>query len=166
MRKAKIREAGIPGKGEIVLYRTPDGQTALDVRLEEETIWLSQAQMVELFEKDKRTISEHIRNVCELEGSSVVRKFRTTASDGKHYSVNYYNLDVIISIGYRVKSQRGTQFRIWATSVLRDHILKGYSANKRIAAALFFWFMEKRRHSIAGIHPSELQTTPLWPLLS
>ena len=125
------------GLGEIILYQDSDGSTALDVRLQDETVWLSQAQMAELFERNKRTISEHIRNVFkegELEEAAVVRKFRTAAADGKMYQTNFYNLDVIISVGYRVKSRRGTRFRIWATSVLKDHLVKGYSLNqKRLA---------------------------------
>ena len=110
-------------KSEFLLYQTEDGRTRIDVRLEDETVWLSQSQMCELFDKDKRTISEHIRNIFkegELREESVVRKFRTTAADGKNYNVLYYNLDVIISVGYRVKSHRGTQFRIWATQRLRE----------------------------------------------
>ncbi len=118
----------------IVIYKTPKGKEALDVKLEKETVWLSQKQMSLLFKKNKKTISEHIRNVFkegELKENSVVRKFQITASDGKKYSVNHYNLDVIISVGYRVKSQRGVDFRIWATSVLRDHIVKGYTINQK-----------------------------------
>jgi prophage maintenance system killer protein len=121
-------------RGEIVIYRTKDGKAALEVKLQEETVWLSQAQVGQLFDKNKRTISEHISNLFkegELIENAVVRKFRTTATDGKSYQVEYYNLDVIISVGYRVKSQRGTQFRIWATQVLKDHILKGYSINEK-----------------------------------
>ena len=115
---------------EIVLYNDPDGMPLLDVRLDEETVWLSQAQMVTLFEKDLRTISEHVRNIFkegELDEPAVIRKFRITAADGKSYSVNHYNLDVVISVGYRVKSRRGTQFRIWATRVLKEHLLSGYT---------------------------------------
>ncbi|MDO8721726.1 MAG: virulence protein RhuM/Fic/DOC family protein [Syntrophales bacterium] len=121
-------------RGEIVIYRTKDGRAALEVKLQEETVWLSQAQVGQLFDKNKRTISEHISNLFkegELIEKAVVRKIRTTAADGKSYQVEYYNLDVIISVGYRVKSQRGTQFRIWATQVLKDHILKGYSINEK-----------------------------------
>jgi hypothetical protein len=120
--------------GEIVLYQSEDGQAAMDVHLKDETVWLSQAQMVELFERDKRTVSEHIRNVFkegELQEQAVVRKFRTTAADGKSYKVSFYNLDVIISVGYRIKSKRGTQFRIWATTILKDHLVRGYSLNQR-----------------------------------
>lgn len=121
-------------KGEIVIYRTEDGKTALDVTLEEETVWLTQGQMAKLFGKGRTTVTEHIRNVFkekELEKKSVCRNFRHTAQDGKTYTVQYYNLNVIISVGYRVKSKRGTQFRIWATNVLRDHLLKGYTVDKK-----------------------------------
>ena len=121
-------------RGEIVLYRTEDGQAKLDVRLEQESIWLSLAQMVTLFERDKSVISRHLRNIFkshELERNSVVAKNATTAPDGKTYMVDYYNLDAIISVGYRVNSKRGTEFRIWATQVLKDHILKGYSINEK-----------------------------------
>jgi hypothetical protein len=124
-------------QGGVIIYRSNDGQPQLDVHLTEDTVWLTQAQMTALFVRDKRTISEHIRNVFkegELVENAVVRKSRTTAGDGKAYETNSYNLDVIISVGYRVKSQRGTRFRIWATSVLKDHLLNDYSLNqKRLA---------------------------------
>ncbi|MCK9206991.1 MAG: virulence RhuM family protein [Salinivirgaceae bacterium] len=118
--------------GEILIYQNSEGSIKLDVRLEEETVWLTQAQLCDLFQKSKATISEHIKNVFEegeLNENSVVRKFRTTASDGKSYDVNYYNLDVIISVGYRVKSQQGTLFRIWATQRLKEYIVKGFALN-------------------------------------
>lgn len=105
-------------KGEIIIYQTEDGLSKIDVKIENETVWLSLDQMADLFQRDKSTISRHIRNVFsdgELSKDSVVANFTTTASDGKTYQVDYYNLDVIISVGYRVKSLRGTQFRIWAT---------------------------------------------------
>jgi len=120
--------------GEIVIYQTKEGQASLKVSLVEETVWLNQAQMCQLFEKNKRTISEHVRNIFkeeELLESSVVRKFRTTARDGKDYNINYYNLDAIISVGYRVKSQRGTQFRIWANKILKDYLVTGYALNEK-----------------------------------
>ena len=122
------------GMGEIIMYQ-PDSSIRLEVRVEDETVWLTQAQMVYLFDKDKRTISEHIGNVFkkgELDKISVVRKFRTTAPDGKSYDTNFYNLDVIISVGYRVKSIRGTAFRRWATKTLKQFILKGYVIDQRI----------------------------------
>jgi hypothetical protein len=115
---------------EIILYQTEDRQTQIDVRLEGETVWLNQRQMAELFGKDVRTINEHIRNVFEekeLDEESVIRKFRITASDRKTYEVLHYSLDVIISVGYRVKSHRGTQFRIWATGRLREFLVKGFT---------------------------------------
>jgi hypothetical protein len=117
---------------DILIYQNQDGNIKIDVRLEEETVWLTQAQMGQLFGKDKRTISEHLGNVFregELEENSVVRKFRTTAADGKNYDTNHYNLDVIISVGYRVKSPQGTQFRIWATQRLKEYIIKGFALN-------------------------------------
>lgn len=117
---------------EILIYQTEDGQTKIDVRMENDTVWLSLNQMVELFNSSKSNISEHIKHIFEegeLEENSVVRKFRTTASDGKTYNITYYNLDVIISVGYRVKSHRGTQFRIWATQRLREYIIKGFTMN-------------------------------------
>ncbi|MFM2392832.1 MAG: hypothetical protein RLZZ546_814 [Bacteroidota bacterium] len=100
---------------EIIIYQNPEGNIKIDVRLEEETVWLIQAQLCDLFQKSKATVSEHIKNVFEegeLNESSVVRNFRRTAIDGKNYDTNYYNLDVIISVGYRVKSPQGTQFRM------------------------------------------------------
>jgi hypothetical protein len=119
-------------ESEILIYRNPDGDIRLDVRLEDETVWLTQAHLCELFQKSKATISEHITNIFkegELIEESVVRNFRTTAADGKSYDVRYYNLDVIISVGYRVKSQQGTQFRIWATQRLKEYIVKGFALN-------------------------------------
>lgn len=127
-----IIEEGIGG---IVLYQTPDGHTRLDVKLENETVWLTQAQICTLFDKSKGSISEHISNIFkegELVKDSVVREFRTTAADGKTYVTNYYNLDVIISVGYRVKSKRGTQFRIWANTVLKEYLIKGYAVKNNL----------------------------------
>ena len=117
-------------KGEVIIYQTEDGLSKLEVNLKNETVWLSIDQMAELFQRDKSTISRHIKNVFEegeLIRDSVVANFATTASDGKTYNVDFYNLDVIISVGYRVKSQRGTQFRIWANSVLKEYIIKGFA---------------------------------------
>jgi len=113
-----------------IFYQTEDKQTRLVVRTEGETVWLSQKQMAELFQKDVRTINEHIQNIFEegeLSQESVIRNFRITAQDGKTYDTQHYNLDVFISIGYRVKSHRGTQFRIWATQRLREYIVKGFT---------------------------------------
>lgn len=118
--------------GEIILYQNSEGNIKLDVLLEAETVWLTQAQICELFQKSKATVSEHITNIFtegELIENSVVRKFRTTAADGKAYETLHYNLDVIISVGYRVKSPQGTQFRIWATQRLKEYIIKGFALN-------------------------------------
>lgn len=120
--------------GEVVIYEDPEHRVRVDVRLEQETIWLNLNQMAALFERDKSVISRHLRNVFregELERESVVAFFATTAADGKTYQVEYYSLDAIISVGYRVNSRRGTQFRIWATQVLREHLVKGYTVNAR-----------------------------------
>ena len=116
--------------GEVLLYQSEDGSIRIEVRVEGETVWLPQKAMADLFQKDVRTVSEHIRNLFEegeLMEPAVVRKFRITAADGKQYDTQHYNLDVIISVGYRVKSQRGTQFRIWATQRLREYLIKGFT---------------------------------------
>ena len=116
--------------GEIIIYQTDDGLTKINVNMQEETVWLSLDQMAELFQRDKSTISRHIKKIFEegeLQRNSVVANFATTAADGKVYNVDYYNLDVIISVGYRVKSQRGVQFRIWATNVLKEYMIKGFA---------------------------------------
>lgn len=121
-------------KGNIEFYQSPNGDLQPDVKLHDDTVWLTQDQMTMLFDRDKSTISRHIKKIFseeELTPESVVAKYATTASDGKTYQVEYYNLDVIISVGYRVKSKQGTQFRIWATNVLKDHLRKGYSLNTR-----------------------------------
>ncbi|MBO4588843.1 MAG: virulence RhuM family protein [Bacteroidales bacterium] len=120
-------------KGEIILYQ-PDDNVKLEVRLNEETVWLNRQQMASLFQRDVKTIGKHIANALteELECTPVVAKFATTAADGKTYQVEYYNLDVIISVGYRVKSQRGVQFRKWANVVLKDYLLRGYAINQRL----------------------------------
>lgn len=122
-------------KGEIIIYQTSDGSTALDVRLEQETIWLTQAQMIQLFLSTKQNVSLHINNIFkegELDKESVVKEYLTTAGDGKNYRTKFYNLDVIISVGYRVKSQRGTQFRIWANKVLKEYLISGYAVKENI----------------------------------
>jgi len=121
-------------QNEIILYQ-PNESIKLDVRIEDETVWLSQSQMVELFQSTKQNISLHINNIFkenELDKFSVVKDYLTTAKDGKAYCTKHYNLDVIISVGYRVKSLWGTQFRIWANSVLKDYLLRGYAINFRL----------------------------------
>ena len=115
---------------EMMIYTTEDGLTKIETTFDGDTVWLSADQMAELFQRDKSTISRHIKNIFtegELVRDSVVAKFATTATDGKTYQVEYYNLDVIISVGYRVKSKRGTQFRIWATGILKEYMRKGFA---------------------------------------
>jgi len=117
-------------KDQIIIYETKDGKSKLDVQIDGDTVWLTQNQMAKLFDKGRSTIAEHIQNVFkegELTENSVCRDFRRTGTDGKIYTVKYYNLDVIISVGYRVKSLRGTQFRIWATQRLREYLVKGFA---------------------------------------
>jgi hypothetical protein len=119
---------------DVVLYKTGDGRVQLEVHLERETVWLTQDQMAELFGRERSVITKHVRNVFkegELEEASVCAKFAHTAADDKTYQVQGYNLDVIISVGYRVKSKRGTQFRQWATRVLREHLVRGFTLNEK-----------------------------------
>lgn len=118
--------------GNIVVYQSESGQTKIDVRLQDETVWLTQAQLVALYQSSKSNISEHIKHIFEegeLDEQSVVRNFRTTAADGKFYDTKFYNLDMIISLGYRVKSRIATQFRRWATELLKEYLKKGYALN-------------------------------------
>ena len=120
----------IENKGDIVIYKTQDGLTKINVKFEDETVWLTQAQLVELYQTSKSNISEHIKHIFEeqeLDEKSVVRNFRTTASDGKDYNTKFYNLDMIISLGYRVKSIVATQFRRWATELIKEYLKKGYA---------------------------------------
>ncbi|MCJ7790677.1 MAG: virulence RhuM family protein [Candidatus Atribacteria bacterium] len=149
-------------KNEIIIYTTPDGKETFEVNLKKDTVWLSQKQMAELFEKDIRTVNEHIGNIYkekELIKSSTIRKFRIVQKEGNRQVERIrsgYNLDIIISVGYRVKSSRGTQFRIWATNVLKEHLIKGYTINeKRLredqakleefqkTVSLFLWFLNE-----------------------
>lgn len=124
------------GKGEIIIYKSRSGPK-LEVRLEDETVWLSQKQMASLFKKSVTTINEHIKNIYkekELNKKSTIRKFRIVQTEGRRRverEIDFYNLDVIISVGYRVKSKRGTQFRIWATKVIREHLIKGFTINEK-----------------------------------
>ena len=126
-------------RGKIVIYQTKDGKTSIDVKLENETVWLTQAQMADLFQKDRTVIGRHINNVYregELERDITCAKFAHMGSDNdQQYETAVYNLDVIISVGYRVKSQRGTQFRIWANKILKDYLIKGYAINQQVKAA-------------------------------
>ena len=142
MRMASARSNGgmnMAKENEIVLFETEDEKVRLTVPIQEDTVWLTQAQMTELFDTSKQNVSLHINNCFkegELDKDSVVKDFLTTASDGKNYKTKYYNLDVIISVGYRVKSQRGIEFRRWANKVLKDYIIKGYAINDKRLEAL------------------------------
>ena len=144
----------ISNTGEILLYQTADGLAKIEVALVNDTVWLTIDQMAMLFQRNKSTISRHIKDVFEsgeLEPDSVVAFFATTAADGKSYNVSYYNLDMIISVGYRVHSLRGVQFRIWATRTLKEYLIKGFAIEKR-----------KPRHVIPGndrVSPRENQAS-------
>ncbi len=147
---------------QILLYQNADGNIKIDVRLEEETVWLTQAQLCELFQKSKATISEHIKNVFEegeLDAGSTVRKFRTVQTEGGRKverEVDYYNLDVIISVGYRVKSLQGTQFRIWATQRLKEYIVKGFALNdERFSSGSSMNYFNELQERIREIRISE-----------
>jgi hypothetical protein len=146
-------------QSQFLLYQTSDGQTRLEVRLENETVWLTQNQMAELFQTSIPNVSMHIRNVFgegELQPGSVVKEFLTTAADGKNYQTKFYNLDVIISVGYRVKSHRGTQFRIWATQRLREYIVKGFALDdERLKRAGGGNYFEELLARIRDIRSSE-----------
>ena len=144
---------------EMILYQSEDGQTKVEVRMEGETVWLTLNQLAELFQRDKSVISRHIKNVFEegeLLPGSVVAKFATTAADGKTYQVDYYNLDMIISVGYRVNSHRGTQFRIWATGRLREYIIKGFALDdERLKRAGQMNYFDELLARIRDIRSSE-----------
>ncbi|MDP2338549.1 MAG: RhuM family protein [Bacteroidota bacterium] len=144
---------------QILIYQTEDGITKIDVRLENETVWLNQAQMVKLFQTTKQNISLHVRNIFdegELHEDPVVKEYLTTASDGKNYRTKYYNLDVIISVGYRVKSHRGIQFRIWATQRLKEYIIKGFTLDdERLKAAGQIRYFDELVERIRDIRSSE-----------
>ena len=159
---------------DFLLYQTEDGKTRVEVRIEGETVWLSQAQMAELFQRERSVIAKHILNVFaerELDENSVCAKYAQTAGDGKTYQTTYYNLDVIISVGYRVKSHRGTQFRIWATQRLREFIVKGFALETRRRTSVWI-FSRWRKTKFTGPYtgtrlpsllPSGLtQPSPTW----
>ena len=131
--------------GQIIIYKTPDGNTKLEVKFYEDTVWLSQEQLVELYGSSKSNISEHIKHIFEegeLDENSTVRNFRTVASNGKTYNIKYYNLKMIIAIGYRVRSNIGTNFRKWATTTLEEYMIKGFAINddllKRAGGGRYF----------------------------
>jgi hypothetical protein len=127
----------IMNKGEIIIYQAPDGTTNLDVRLEDETVWINRQQMAQLFDRDIKTVGKHINNALkeELYGLSTIAKFATVQFEGNRKverNVEYYNLDMVLSVGYRVKSNRGIQFRQWANIVLKNYIVKGYVINQQV----------------------------------
>ncbi|MFH0892487.1 MAG: RhuM family protein [Candidatus Falkowbacteria bacterium] len=148
---------------QIIIYNTEDGQTKVEVKMQDETVWLSQKQMAELFNKDVKTVNEHIGNIydeAELSKNSTIRKFRIVQKEGNRSvsrDIEFYNLDVIISVGYRVKSHRGTQFRIWATQKLRDYIIKGFAMDdERLSAGrIKKSFFEEWEERIRRIRTSE-----------
>ena len=151
-------------KADMIIYMTEDGLTKVETTFDGDTVWLSIDQMAELFQRDKSTISRHIKNIFiegELQRDSVVAKFATTATDEKVYHVDYYNLDVIISVGYRVKSKRGTQFRIWAIGILKEYMRKGFALDddrlKNLGGGGYFkgksYEIEKTRGSIRLMTP-------------
>lgn len=121
-------------QNEIIIYQSEMLSSHIEVKVEDETVWLNRIQLADLFDRDVKTIGKHISNALkeELEGIQVVAKFATTASDGKTYQVEFYNLDMIMSLGYRVKSNRGIQFRIWANKILKEYLLKGYAIHHRM----------------------------------
>ena len=155
---------------QILLYQTEDRRTRIEVRLENETVWLNQIQMAELFQTTVPNVSMHIRNVFregELEQDSVVKDFLTTAADGKSYRTKFYNLDVIISVGYRVKSHRGTQFRIWATQRLREYLIKGFALDderlKQLGGGNYFDELLARIRDIRRRRSSGEKSSPFTP---
>ena len=121
-------------KNEIVIYQPEEVPVRIDVRIDDEMVWLNRKQIATLFNRDVKTIGKHINNALkeELKGVSVVANFATTASDGKVYQIEHFNLDMILSVGYRVKSRQGVRFRVWANNILKDYLLKGYVVNNRI----------------------------------
>jgi len=149
----------LPTKSEFLIYQTDDGQVRIEARLQDETLWLSLSQMAELFDVDKSGISRHLKNIFEtgeLDRNSVVAKFATTAADGKTYKVDYFNLDAIISVGYRVNSIRGTKFRIWATQRLKEYLIKGFTMDDaRLKEAGQSRYFEELLARIRDIRSSE-----------
>ncbi len=161
-----------PHKGDIILYRTATGDVRVEVLFEGETLWLTQKQIADLFDVDVRTVSEHLQTIFssgELQEDSVIRKIRNTATDGKSYLTNFYNLDAIIAVGYRVNSLRATQFRIWATQALREFIIKGFvldderlKLNKRFGPDYFEELLERIREIRASERRFYLKITDIY----
>jgi len=167
-----MSDADPPREGELILYQTAAGSVRVEVLYDAETFWLNQKRMSELFGVDVRTISEHLQNIFtdkELEEAAVIRKIRTTASDGKAYQTNFYNLDAIISVGYRVNSSQATQFRIWATQTLREFMIKGFvldderlKFNKRFGKDYFDELVERIREIRASERRFYLKITDIY----
>jgi hypothetical protein len=167
-----MTDADKPHEGDLILYQTAEGTVRVEVLYESETFWLNQKRMGELFGVDVRTISEHLRNIFdshELEEDSVIRKFRTTAADGKTYLTNFYSLDAIISVGYRVNSSQATQFRIWATRTLREFVIKGFvldderlKLNRRFGKDYFDELLERIREIRASERRFYLKITDIY----
>jgi hypothetical protein len=167
-----MTDAEKPNEGELILYQTQEGAVRIEVLYQSETFWLNQKKIAELFGVDIRTISEHFRNIFasgELDERSVLRKIRTTAADGKNYLVNFYNLDAIISVGYRVNSTQATQFRIWATQTLREFVIKGFvldderlKLNKRFGKDYFDELLERIREIRASERRFYLKITDIY----
>lgn len=167
-----VDEKEKPNEGELILYQTSEGAVRVEVMYEGETFWLNQKKIAELFGVDFRTVSEHLQNIFssgELREEAVLRKIRTTASDGKSYLVNYYNLDAIISVGYRVNSARATQFRVWATQTLREFVIKGFvldderlKLNRRFGKDYFDELLERIREIRASERRFYLKITDIF----
>lgn len=163
---------GPPPKSDILLYRSPTGNIRVEVTYEDESFWLSQKQLADVFEVDVRTVNEHLKNIFrsgELEEGSVIRKFRMTAADGKSYLTSFYHLDAIIAVGYRVNSYRATQFRIWATKTLREFIVKGFvldderlKQGKRLGKDYFDELLERIREIRASERRFYLKITDIY----
>ena len=157
-------------KADMIIYTTEDGLTKVETTFDGDTVWLSIDQMAELFQRDKSIISRHIKNIFiegELQRDSVVAKFATTASDGKVYNVDYYNLDVIISVGYRVKSKQGTQFRIWATGILKEYMRKGFALDDERLKNLVAVDILRNcwRESAIFVHPRKCFIVRFWKFM-
>ena len=167
-----MKKGEVPREGEIILYTTPEGTARVEVFFQDETFWLSVTQIAELFQRDKSVISKHINKIFkegELQRESVVAKFATTAADGKTYQVEYFNLDVIIAVGYRVNSRQATRFRIWATHVLREFIIKGFALDderlkqgKRFGRDYFDELLERIREIRASERRFYLKVTDIY----
>ncbi|MGA2066421.1 MAG: virulence RhuM family protein [Thermoguttaceae bacterium] len=167
-----MTDAEKPNEGELILYQTQEGTVRIEVLYQSETFWLNQKRIAELFGVDIRTISEHFRNIFasgELDEPSVLRKIRTTAADGKNYQVSFYNLDAIISVGYRVNSTQATQFRIWATRTLREFVTKGFvldderlKLNKRFGKDYFDELLQRIREIRASERRFYLKITDIY----